>query len=486
MRVETWRDLPRNVKLALGALVTVFAIFWIYRHLGYFRSPQYLVGLIVMEVVLAGLWHFESAFFPLLMGFFFWAGMSLPASGVAFTARWFILAAAAVAGFAVWMRQSRHTYSSFHLVALFCVTSALVSAMVSSDAATALLKVLSLFLLFVYGATGARLALLGREKNFVIGLATGCEIGVWVTAAAYMAGSQVWGNPNSLGAVMGVVAAPFLLWSVLISETRNQRYRRFLALGVTSVLLYSCLSRAGMLAATLSCLVLLVALRRHRLLIRGAFVAFAFMSIAAVVQPSHFDDFLHSFTENVVYKGKREQGVFGSRKTPWEATTAVIKEHPWFGSGFGTSDMGQFASGTQLSLRPSDGGLYTKEGFNREHGNSYLALVEYLGLLGVLPFAVLLFLLGRMVAQVILWMRRCTNPYHPAIPIAMVLLAGMVHAFFEDWMVAVGYYLCVFFWLCAFWLVDLVPAPLPTPVRSISSAHPQSRLSGSGLLAIRR
>lgn len=486
MRVETWSDLPRNLKLGLAVLASVVVIFWIYRHLGYFRNPQYLVGLIVIEVVAVGLWHFESVFFPLLMFFFFWAGIDLPWGGVAFTARWFILAVAAVAGFAMWMRQSGHTYTTFHLVALFCVASALVSAMVSSDPPTALLKVLSLFLLFVYGATGARLALRGRETNFVMGLALGCEIGVWITTFAYVAGDQLWGNPNSLGAVMGVIGAPFVLWSVLVAQTRNQLYRRCAAFGATGMLLYTALSRAGMLAGAFSCLVLLVALRRHRLLIRGAFVAFAFVSITAVVRPSHFDEFVHAFTENVVYKGKRQQGILGSRRTPWEQTSAIIKEHPWFGSGFGTSNMGQFAAGTQLSLRPSEGGLYTKEGGNREHGNSYLALVEYVGLLGVVPFLVLLFLMVRMIGRIIVWMRQTANPFHPAIPVAMVLLAGLAHAFFEDWMFAVGYYLSVFFWICAFWLVDLMPAPVPAPVRTISSAHPQSKLPGSELLAVRR
>ena len=28
------------------------------------------------------------------------------------------------------------------------------------------------------------------------------------------------GNPNSLGAVMGVVGAPILLWGILVSEER--------------------------------------------------------------------------------------------------------------------------------------------------------------------------------------------------------------------------------------------------------------------------
>jgi len=54
-------------------------------------------------------------------------------------------------------------------------------------------------------------------------------------------------------------------------------------------------------------------------------------------------------------------------------------------------------------------------------------------------------------------MRRTRNPYHPCIPFALVVLAGLVHACFEDWLFAVGSYLCVFFWISAFLLIDLVP-----------------------------
>jgi hypothetical protein len=42
----------------------------------------------------------------------------------------------------------------------------------------------------------------------------------------------------------------------------------------------------------------------------------------------------------------------------------------------------------------------------------------------------------------------------------------MVHAFFEDWLFAVGYYICVFFWALAFILLDFAPAGtgrLPAP-----------------------
>ena len=46
----------------------------------------------------------------------------------------------------------------------------------------------------------------------------------------------------------------------------------------------------------------------------------------------------------------------------------------------------------------------------------------------------------------------------------MVLAAGLVHAGFEDWLFAVGYYLCVFFWVLAFAFVDMLPAAAPAVV----------------------
>jgi O-antigen ligase len=359
-------------------------------------------------------------------------------------------------------------------VALFCVAAALVSALVSADTSTSLLKVLSLFLLFLYGATGARLAILGRESKFIQGLLIGCEMLVYVSAIAYLGlGMAIWGNPNSLGAVMGVVIVPFLLWGVIVSGTRSQRYRRMTALLIAGTLLYISLSRASMLSAAVAVVALCVSLRQQRLLLQGTFVGLLFLASAAVLNPVHFDNFVRSVTSEVLHKGKNETGVLGSRLSPWQETVTVIQERPWFGSGFGTSYMGDYAARGSLDLSPSSGGLYTREGTNREHGNSYLALTEYVGLLGILPFALLVFLVARMIFQVCAWMRRNSSPYHCAIPLAMVLLAGLIHAFFEDWLTAVGYYLCLFFWTSAFLLQDMLPAHQPMRVPSASPAHPR-------------
>ena len=173
---------------------------------GYFNNVDYLGALVLLQLVLASLWHYEIVYFPLLVIFFLWAGMDLPFASVGMTARWLVLVVAAFAGFVMWMRERRHTYDAFHLVALFCVAAALVSALVSADAPTSLLKVLSLFLLFLYGATGARLAIFGRETKFVKGLLIGCELVVYASAislfgswAAHMGKPELTWGRNGCG-----------------------------------------------------------------------------------------------------------------------------------------------------------------------------------------------------------------------------------------------------------------------------------------------
>jgi len=43
------------------------------------------------------------------------------------------------------------------------------------------------------------------------------------------------------------------------------------------------------------------------------------------------------------------------------------------------------------------------------------------------------------------------------LPAAAIILAGLVDAMFEDWLFAVGYYVCVFFWSINFILADILP-----------------------------
>jgi O-antigen ligase len=252
---------------------------------------------------------------------------------------------------------------------------------------------------------------------------------------------------------MGVALAPLLLWGILISERKITRRRRSVAFGLSLLLLFFSFARAGIMAGTVSCILLCVALRRYRLLIKGASVAALAAVLIYTLAPGRSAQ-PDSITSVFLYKGHRDAGVLGSRQSPWQQTVSVIREHPWFGSGFGTSPVS--ADENMLTGKYASNSIIA-----REHGNSYLAILEWVGLLGVVPFIILLLFIAVKIIRVLAWMRRTGDPRHAAVPVAMVLAAGFVHALFEDWLFAVGYYLCVFFWSYAFALFDLAPATVP-------------------------
>lgn len=421
------------------------------RHPGLFANERYLGGLIALELVVVCLWRFEKLFFPVTIGCFLLAGTGLPLSIESRTLRWPLLGIGALAGLVLWIRSrnGRH-FDAFHLVGLFCILAASASASVSDSPGTALLKVLSLFLLFMYAATGARVALESREQSFVNGLVLACEVVAYAAAACYFfLGYELFGNYNALGAILGVVVTPILLWAALVAKTEKECWRRYFGVALCGALLYLSVCRAAILGDAVLVVFLTIALRRPGLLVRAAFAATLFLEIMAVVNPSHVGEVVESLSGRFLYKNELEtqHDLLGSRQTPWQDTVTAVKLHPWFGTGFGTSKYGDQAY-TAVSI-------VSDKGENREHGSSYLALIEYLGLLGLVPFVLLLFLLTRATAKVFGWLRRTGDPSHYAVPFAMVVVAGLVEAGFEDWLFAAGSYLCVFFWVAAFLLVEL-------------------------------
>ena len=134
-----------GVILAVGLMAGCVAL---YRP-GYLSSSYYLGGLMFLQVLLAIVWKYEQRFFPFLVVVFLWAGMSVPFSGIWTAGRWAVLALGAIVGFALYMRSPHPRFSTFHMVAIFSVVSALVSAAVSSYAGLSFMKALSLLLLFL-------------------------------------------------------------------------------------------------------------------------------------------------------------------------------------------------------------------------------------------------------------------------------------------------------------------------------------------------
>lgn len=455
----------------LGAVVVLY---FVYEHLPYFGNVTLLGGVLMLEILIASIWKYERRFFVLLVIAFVWAATGFPFQEAwRGGGRWLVLAAGAAVGFIVWSKAPRRPFGSIHLIAFFCVSAAFVSATVSPWMQMASLKALSLFLLFIYCSSGARLAVLGREERFFRGLIWGCELAVFITAISYFGlGYSFWGNPNSLGAAMSIGVFPILLWGWLTSDVPGVRLRRLAALLLCTYLLYFSLARAGMASVMLVTLVFCVCLRQYKLLVKVGALVLVLVAINGMLDPGGLNKRLGDMKDTVLYKGHKEEGVMGSRKAPWEKTKASIKEHPWFGTGYGTAPSGEdpgFGFGLVSSTAETA----------REHGSSYMAIAEWVGLLGLLPFVAILGVTAWNVWKVCAWMRRTADPRHYSIPVAMVVLSGLVHANFEDWLFAVGSYACVYFWVFAFVLADLVPAAVE--VASASAVSRASRPLPAGL-----
>jgi O-antigen ligase len=453
--------IPKSILIAAVILGPLLLAYFAYARPWYFTSDVYLGGLVLLELLAVAVWMYRRVFFPFVIVTFLLAGLNLPVGAVWTSARWLVLGLGAAVGSAITLKERPYRFGLFHLVALSAVLTALVSAAVSQYTSTSLLKVLSLLLLFVYAATGARLAVTGRENRFFAGLLTGCEALVGVIAAFYFLGIEIMGNPNSLGAVTGVVGAPVLLWGTLLSGEPFAHRRRLVLCAISMYLTVASRSRAGMVAALLSCGLLCLVLRRYRLMAQGIGVIVILVAAAAILQPEALSRTVSSLTASLVYKSKDERlGLLASRESPWQHAIDTISNHFWFGTGFGTADkvrdptedLEKFSSSTATSA---------------EHGSSYLAITTWVGMFGVLPFFVLLLVLLRKVIQTFVWMLRTGNPSHPAVPLAAVMLAGMLHAGLEDWLFAPGYYLCVFYWCMAFVFVDQAPSPALADSRRI-------------------
>jgi O-antigen ligase len=435
---------------------------------GFFNNETILAALVGMQFLLFVVWHYDKLFFPSMMLVFLWSGSDLPLSGIWTVGRWVLLIVGAFVGSVKWLKHAhRRPLTALHLVAALCILAAAVSAEASNRMLVSLLKTLSLALLFLYGAAGARVALLDRESAFFRGLIKVCEVLTWFSAVVYVGlHFDLLGNTNSLGAILAVVIIPVLLWGVLSAEDYALRHRLTISLLAAWALLVYSVARAGLIAATVVCTLMCLCSRRGKILLQGAFVTVLLVTMLAVVRPEQFSELTDSFTEDVIYKGQREGGLLGSRKSPWEDTQKVIRDSPWFGSGFGTDFVtGPVAAPDSLFSSTSD--------TTREHGSSYLTLLQYVGTLGSVPFLGLFVLILTYIRRVCLRMWRTGDVSDYAIPLAFICLAGLINAAFEDWLVAAGYYLNVFFWTSAFLLADFQrPAPsqwaAPQPVRQPS------------------
>ena len=106
------------------------------------------------------------------------------------------------------------------------------------------------------------------------------------------------GNPNSLGAVMGVVGAPILLWGTT-ARRKNHWFdnRRLALLTICVYLIFYSHARAAMVAAVLSrvdCLCL--ALRKYKMLGQGVVTLLILVAATRLLRPQAFSNMVSNLT----------------------------------------------------------------------------------------------------------------------------------------------------------------------------------------------
>jgi O-antigen ligase len=280
-------------------------------------------------------------------------------------------------------------------------------------------------------------------------VALGCAlVGIHVLPmrAGHFAGP--FGNPNSLGAFIPL-AAPVLLLKLLRSLDKGPLIRvgNVLLTLAYFILLVMSRSRAGLSATFLACAWWLYFAHRRAF---GVFLGGTL--IAALITSLYFPEYVQNLGQVYVYKGSSY--VLKSRAALFRATWEAAKERPLIGVGFGVSK--GYSEQWEFEFRSGLAG--------REKGNSYLALVEEVGLIGA---AFVLFPLGWALAAAtrrLMDFRRLHQmgeEFWVILTLSACLVGGVADAFMEAWLTSVGFFSTILFWL----VFGVLAAHLTTPMR---------------------
>jgi O-antigen ligase len=189
--------------------------------------------------------------------------------------------------------------------------------------------------------------------------------------------SGITGNPNYLGLIVAA-STPFAVFLLYRVYTRRSKsfIRLLVVLGAASlgILLWRSGSRAAILCAACVIAFSVVALRPTKIVL----IFTLFISAAAIVSLAvpEFEDRLYT---RFVVKYSTSDDVFYTRREVWGESLEGARQGGWLGLGFGASYGDDSFSGGLTSV-----------GYGREKGNSQLAILEELGIVGAVLYAILI------------------------------------------------------------------------------------------------
>jgi uncharacterized membrane protein YhaH (DUF805 family) len=291
--------------------------------------------------------------------------------------------------------------------------------------------------------------LLGQITWYAVIVALGCAltvVHVLPTRPGYFAGP--FGNPNSLGAFIPMVA-PVLLLNLKRSFDKAPQMRVANVLLITAYLIFLFMSRcrAGLGATFLACGWWLYFAHRRAF---GLFLGGAL--VAAVIVGLYFPENVQNMSQIYVYKGSSY--VFKSRADLVRASWEAAKESPLVGVGFGVS------KGYSEDWRFA----FESAGAGREKGNSFLALVEEVGLIGsgfvLFPLA-WLFVTGTQRLMHFRRLHQMGEEFWVILTLSACLVGGLANSSMEAWLTSTGFFSTVLFWL----VFGVLAARLTDPIR---------------------
>lgn len=326
--------------------------------------------------------------------------------------RWGVLAVLMlVAGATAVMVRRPHAQGRRDMSLMWLAGLALCSVAWSIDVQTSLESSVAFLATIVFSLTlsrggfgGAQLLRVLVTMAIIVALANliGLVGGLAAPSGRY---AGVFENPNFLGVLNALLFSPALAFALRARSPRT-RFTYGSVAGLLVVESFLAGSRAGILSMALAYLFLVRPTKRWRGNRRR--IAIALVPVLAAV-------FVSSSTVNP-HRFSREN----TRSELWGATRVLFPERPILGHGFGT---------TELTLVP-----FSNEGVAINFHNSYLNLVNDLGVLGVLGFVIVLIRLWQA--------RRRADPAFVALTVS-----GLVSAAFESWLMAVGSGVAVIYWL---------------------------------------
>jgi hypothetical protein len=197
----------------------------------------------------------------------------------------------------------------------------------------------------------------------------------------------------------------------------------FLLLTINLLLLAMTYSRASMLALAIGVLVYLILIKANKIL-TGVVISLAVLLILFLsIQP-----FNHSINQLLSKDGG---DLFGRRTILWEPSFEAAKMGGVFGLGYGIS-------APEIKTSELTGSYYENGRYVREKGNSVLALIEEVGLIGLGLF---LAIIGYVLSSLFKTFNIHSFNHsftHGHLLLLSVLVAFFVHAQFEGWWAGVG------------------------------------------------